>query len=259
MFFSRVQLTSAIASQSQLGLLLRDRSYGMHRLLWDLFDKKNHFLYREESAREQKGIGRNLPIYYVLSETCPDQNSLIFEVNSKPYSPQLNAGESLEFRLRANPTVSRKVNGQERSKRHDVVMDAQYQWLSTACEERSLDTLGRKSELLQRLSSHSDFNSEGGQQQLKQNLNGAVENATFRWLGDRGIKSGFELHPIKLQTTAYRWHALPEKGRKAGFSSLDYQGLLTVVDPDKLLKRIYQGFGPSKAFGCGLMLIRRIV
>ena len=259
MFLSRVQLTSEIARHSQLALLLRDRSYGMHRLLWDLFNKESRFLYREEFAQEQTGSARNLPIYYVLSETCPDQNSPIFQVDSKPFSPNLSTGESLAFRLRANPTVSRKVDGQERSKRHDVVMDAQYQWLRTACKQRSLDNSGKKSEMRQRLASHSDFTNEGGPQKLKKSLDGAAAEAATRWLFKCGVQNGFEFNPIKLQTTAYRWHALPEKGRKAGFSSMDYEGILTVVDPKKLVKRIGQGFGPSKAFGCGLMMIRRVV
>ena len=41
------------------------------------------------------------------------------------------------------------------------------------------------------------------------------------------------------------------------YSTLDFEGVLTVSDPDPLLPAIARGFGAAKAYGCGLMLIRR--
>ena len=41
------------------------------------------------------------------------------------------------------------------------------------------------------------------------------------------------------------------------FSTLEFEGLLTVSDPDAFLSGIARGFGATKAYGCGLMLIRR--
>ena len=41
------------------------------------------------------------------------------------------------------------------------------------------------------------------------------------------------------------------------YSTLDFEGVLTVSDPDTLLPAIARGFGAAKAYGCGLMLIRR--
>lgn len=40
------------------------------------------------------------------------------------------------------------------------------------------------------------------------------------------------------------------------FSSVDYTGMLTVTDPGLFLQRLSQGYGKSRAFGCGLMLIK---
>jgi CRISPR system Cascade subunit CasE len=42
------------------------------------------------------------------------------------------------------------------------------------------------------------------------------------------------------------------------FSRLDFQGVLRVDDPARFLTRLAAGFGRSRAFGCGLMLIRRV-
>ncbi|WP_225391738.1 type I-E CRISPR-associated protein Cas6/Cse3/CasE, partial [Escherichia coli] len=39
-------------------------------------------------------------------------------------------------------------------------------------------------------------------------------------------------------------------------SSVDYTGMLTVTDPGLFLQRLSQGYGKSRAFGCGLMLIK---
>ena len=41
------------------------------------------------------------------------------------------------------------------------------------------------------------------------------------------------------------------------FSTLDFDGILTVNDPAAFLLALSRGFGAAKAYGCGLMLIRR--
>ena len=56
MYLSRIQLNDAIGQNSQLGLLLKDRSYGIHRLLHDLFSGNERFLFREEIANDASEI-----------------------------------------------------------------------------------------------------------------------------------------------------------------------------------------------------------
>jgi CRISPR system Cascade subunit CasE len=41
------------------------------------------------------------------------------------------------------------------------------------------------------------------------------------------------------------------------FSTLDFEGVLVVRDPARFIAKVATGFGPQKAFGCGLMLLRR--
>ncbi len=41
------------------------------------------------------------------------------------------------------------------------------------------------------------------------------------------------------------------------YSTVDFEGILTVRDPGSLLSAIAHGFGAAKACGSGLMLIRR--
>ncbi len=51
-----------------------------------------------------------------------------------------------------------------------------------------------------------------------------------------------------------------EKGNCHGIalSTLDFEGQLQVTDPDHFLRNgLPAGIGPAKAFGCGLLLVRR--
>lgn len=256
MYLSRIELTAAIANYSQLGLLLKERSYGMHRLLWDLFESKERFLFREENTQDQLGQERHLPLYYVLSVEKPVSESPIFKIDTKPFSPSLSGGYRLVFKLRANPTVARKVEGKKNSSKHDVVMDAQRQYLVSACKERGLSYTEKKSDLRKLLQSHPDYQRQESRIQLQNALDAAIETAAVDWIKKRGVTHGYELNSV--EATGYRWNALPEKDRSAGFSSMDYEGVLTVENPDLFRQMLVSGLGPSKAFGCGLMLVRRI-
>ncbi|MBD9358284.1 type I-E CRISPR-associated protein Cas6/Cse3/CasE [Methylomonas sp. EbA] len=57
---------------------------------------------------------------------------------------------------------------------------------------------------------------------------------------------------------SYAWHSLDSKGRKAGFSSIDFTGQLQITDVEKFEQALFHGIGRSKAFGCGLLMIRRV-
>jgi CRISPR system Cascade subunit CasE len=46
--------------------------------------------------------------------------------------------------------------------------------------------------------------------------------------------------------------------RPAMFGVVDFGGVLKVQDPPRFLVAVASGFGRARAFGCGLMLIRRI-
>jgi CRISPR system Cascade subunit CasE len=39
---------------------------------------------------------------------------------------------------------------------------------------------------------------------------------------------------------------------------MDFDWILSVTDKGRFLNALYCGIGPAKAFGCGLMLIRRV-
>lgn len=71
-----------------------------------------------------------------------------------------------------------------------------------------------------------------------------------------GEQHGFSL--CESNVDAYRQQQIRrEKARQMiQFSSVDYSGVLVVNDPERFLQRLAVGFGKSRAFGCGMMMIK---
>lgn len=292
MYFSRIRIRPDVRD---LHLLLSGNSYGAHQLLWKLFPTREagrSFLFREEIAREQipfhKGV-RGEPVFYTVSESQPRADNPIFCVESKPYAPRLVAGDRLAFRLRANPTVARKTEGKKNSVRHDVVMDAQYHLLRELAEEMGVSASGDKSKIKTQLLSvwqkvsvsrsietrlrgiiarnerlaEAATNTMNPLKLLDVALKAHTNKSLEKWFCEKGERLGFTLvrdsvkRRLKFQSEGYQWHALPKKGKDAGFSSVDFEGEIEVVDQSLFHKALFEGIGPAKGFGCGLMLIRR--
>lgn len=173
-----------------------------------------------EAARDflwRKETGRGR--YMILSRREPDPNSPIFNVETRRFDVSLNPGDTLAFQLRVNATVTRK-SGPGRGKRHDVAMD-----------------------LLHHYAKHDRAH----------HREALAEKSARDWLTSRA--EGFELNALILEY--YDAQTAPRRGKPARFGIFDLAGRLTVTDPDAFLARLSKGFGRAKAFGCGLMLIRR--
>ncbi|EMO1735819.1 type I-E CRISPR-associated protein Cas6/Cse3/CasE, partial [Salmonella enterica] len=171
--------------------------------------KERQFLYRRE---ELQGAFR----FFVLSQERPAE-SAIFDVQCRPFAPELSVGQILRFTLRANPTICKA------GKRHDLLMEAKRQ-VKTQPDSRDIWTY---------------------QQQ-----------AALEWLSRQGEQNGFSLREASVD--AYRQQQIRrEKSRQMiQFSSVDYAGVLVVNNPVLFLQRLVQGYGKSRAFGCGMMLIK---
>jgi len=288
MYFSRIRIRPEIFNSTQLAKLLCDSSYNIHRLLWDLFsdEKKRNFLYREEIAREQLGTQagvRGEPVYYVVSSTKPSSDSPFFQVETREFQPKLLNGNGLGFELRANPVITR--NG----KKHDVVMDSQRTFLTSLCVELNLQSrlssAPKKQEFKKVLLTHGGDALDGSLTTLLKNdfryaerlrqsmqlhsklewsIKAIIDDALEKWMVRQGERYGFSLakddnNQCKLQNSAYRWHSVKAvKGIKSGFSSVDFTGDLEVTDVERFTRALFVGIGRAKAFGCGLLLVRRI-
>lgn len=294
MYLSRVTLKPDIGHNSQLGKLLQNSTYNTHQLLWDLFDQPvRDFLYREEIAKEQvldDSTVKGEPIYYLLSATSPKTSAPLFNVESKEFNPTVQTGQRFSFRLRANPVITRQ------NKRHDLVMDEQVVFYRLICESVGLSSEGKKSDLKARLV-HADNNpvvmdwlcgylnesryfvNANRHQRVDGLLDLGVQEAVSRrlmkWLAENPTRSGVfslceqvvedefsgqEVTVPFFQYNGYRAHPLHERNNetKARFMSVDMSGELIVNDAIRFLDMIHRGIGPAKAFGCGLMLIRRL-
>ena len=219
MYFSRVTLKLNRLPYVMQQKMQNSGLYAIHQWLWQLFpnQEKRCFLFREER------IGKGYQ-YYLLSEIAPLTNHELFLVETKPYQPKLTVGMKLIFSLRANPVVFK--NG----KRSDVMMNAKY-----LAKQQGLDN----------------------EIKIRQN------EAAINWLIKQSETRGFSLSTTdgqQLDCTVinYTQEQFIKKSnlKPITYSSVDYQGVLTVTDVDLFLNTIYQGVGKSKGFGCGLFLVK---
>ncbi|OCA55000.1 type I-E CRISPR-associated protein Cas6/Cse3/CasE [Photorhabdus namnaonensis] len=224
MYLSKVVLRQSSQTANILAKMGANGVYTSHQLLWKLFssDEKRQFLFREESGI----IG--LPVFYVLSRTSPQTQSPLFEVETKAFYPQLQAGQRLAFKLRVNPTICITDSAGKR-RRHDVLMHAKF--------------MARQ---------------QGETNQGK--IKAVMDDAARNWLlnSRRMQQWGIQFDNL-LDVEGYTQHRSVKKhGQKIQFSSVDFQGLLTVTNDELYLEQYAKGFGRAKAMGCGLMLIRSV-
>jgi len=101
---------------------------------------------------------------------------------------------------------------------------------------------------------------------LERALKAVVDDALERWMTRQAGNNGFSIMKngggeAKLKSCAYQWHVLPKKsakGAKSGFSSVDFMGDLKIMNVEATKRALFKGIGRSKAFGCGLLLVKRI-
>ena len=226
MYLSRIRLRKQAVREPELWRWLGD-AYQVHRQIWSLLPQDRNsirdFLYRREDQA-------NTPTFFVLSQRSPLSGDGMWDVVSKPFEPKLREGESLSFVLRANPIRSR-WEGDEKQKRHDVVMDAK-----TRLENEGVAREGWPS------------------------LAEIVQAEGYSWLSARAERCGFAVAREQVLADGYRQHRFlkPRRNILVRLSTLEFSGRLTVTDPPRFLDALYRGIGPAKAFGCGLMLVKRI-
>lgn len=196
-----------------------------HRLLWSVFSTgpktTRDFLWRHD--------GRDG--FLVLSARVPQASPFFGPPQVREFAPALSAGDRLVFKLRANATRTQvtgrlSASGKPHRAHIDLVMDALHPVaLPDRAEKRML--------LAQDVAEH--------------------------WLGRQGEQHGFRSDQIAVSD--YSVIAVPGDTRRSGgqprFGVLELDGVLTVTEPAAFLGRLASGFGRAKAFGCGLMLIRR--
>ena len=229
LYLSRLKVSREPSAAALVQLIDPDdpgrRDDAHHRLLWSAFagdpEQRRDFLWRAD--------GRGC--FMVLSRRPPGDSPLFDRPEIKEFAPELAPGDRLEFKLRTNATVTKKsdelaANGKPRRRHHDIVMDA---LRSTPGPERADRRM-----LLAR-------------------------QAAKSWLEGQGARHGFAVEDCIVEDYSVR--ALPfHRGARKGqpqFGVLDLTGKVSVADPAAFVDKLALGFGRARAYGCGLMLIRR--
>ena len=243
MYLTRARLRRNAPASALRAVLTPDgrdeRAASTHRLVWTLFsdspDRERDFLWREAEPGA----------FYCLSSRVPDDHHGLFDVEPpKLFQLALSPGDRLRFLLRVNATVSRGGQPPEdgnpgvRGKPHDIVMDA----LQGVARDDRADSRRR-----------------------------LLVPVAHAWMSRQGAQHGFSLEPLSEHDTDGGWQ--PESFTVLGYrvlaidrgrgkkplnaGVLDIQGELQVQDPQAFERAVHRGFGRAKAFGCGLMLLRR--
>lgn len=178
--------------------------------------------YKKENKRPflyRRDFINNRPVYIVVSDSKPVSPSKSWILETKLYNPNLEEGQQLAFTLRVNPTTD--VN----TKDGDKIKKSRRDVVSDAIQQKKYD--GSNNEIIQL--------------------------AVTDWLSNR--QGGFELEKTCVDERQYV--ILDNKNIK--FTSYNISGVLTVIEPEKFKQILFNGIGKSRAFGHGLVLVKRYV
>lgn len=78
------------------------------------------------------------------------------------------------------------------------------------------------------------------------------------WRRQRQERLGCKIDDKTMRVDRYRTWQQHFGSKGIELATVDFEGTLEVTDPACLLDALIHGVGPAKAFGCGLMLVRRI-
>lgn len=249
MYFSLIQ--PAPAHEREAAHQRAQGAYEEHQWLWEQFFPAPRGASRDFLFRRLDGEAS--PRFYAVSAREARADVPGWQVKTQRYAPRIEAGARLRFDLRANPVVSRlgvalensdgtprlrtsgKRAGTPKHKvlRHDVVMDAKRCLLAQRGLVRWQEWRGAD----------------------KPPMYEVVRTACSAWMQEQANEHGFHVDEPSLSIDGYTQHR--GKDDKLRFSSVDFSGELTVMDSAKFITTLTKGVGHAKAFGCGLLLVRR--
>jgi CRISPR system Cascade subunit CasE len=223
LFLSRVSLRADPSVATLAPILFdsagRHRSEASRRLVWTLFAD------REDRKRDFLWREDHGKRFYVLSTRPPEDHHQIFNVETKPFEPALTPGDRLVFSLRANATISRPRGDARSGKRDDVVMAV-------------LKAIPKA----ERAEARKDI----------------IQREGLAWFRRQGVAAGFAFDDGTVAVDGYEPLTIRGSGKSSlMLSVIEFDGMLTVREPDIFVAKVARGFGRGKAFGLGLMLLRR--
>jgi CRISPR system Cascade subunit CasE len=240
-YFARISLDSRHPdAKKAVAYATPGTAEGDHGFLWQFFPAVpgavRDFLFR----RFEPANGAGQPVFFCVSARPAVSPHPAWQVEVREYAPQLRGGDNLHFDLRVNPTQTHKRDG--RSFRDDVVMHAKRRIITEHGARRWAEVPAANRPPLYEL----------------------ADDAVRSWLGDVGqtgvaARNGFSVAQRELRVDGYRQRRLArgEDKREIALSTVDLSGTLQVIDPVLFERALLNGIGHGKAFGCGLLLVRR--
>lgn len=218
-FFSRIALRPQAPDSASFWRAFRD-PYSIHHSVWELFTDGPD---RKRDFIYHVKDDRKPPVIYAVSCRMPAGDHLLWSVDAKEYRPRLEQGLRLAFSLRANPIVTRE------GRRHDVVMDAK-KICRAQDEPREAEAFGDE----------------------------IVQGSCLNWLEKRAESSGFRT--LAARADGYRQHSFLKRGQQhpVKFSTVDFKGILEVIEPETFRTTLFDGLGHAKGFGCGMLMVKRV-
>jgi CRISPR system Cascade subunit CasE len=166
-------------------------------------------------------------VFYALSARVPEVGAMLFNIDAKPFEPEFAAGDRVGFTIRVNPVVRKKNarNPEGHSSKHDVMMNSIYEVPSAK---------------------RSEVREEHGR------------DAVVDWFKRVGSPNGFRIETANLAVVGTRPYTIEKREHDVRFTAVDVDGALTITDPETFTGMLARGIGSAKAYGCGLMMVRRL-
>lgn len=218
MYFSKIELCKNHPRLLEtLDRIRQQNGYDLHQLIWSLFADSQQPTKQRDFLYRQESQA-NWPTFYTVSNTLPQNIAGIWSIHTKVYQPQIGLGEQFYFSLRVNPRLI-KYRPDGTKFYCDAVMDLK--------KQRAFKTTTYE----------------------------IIQEAALNWLNKRCERRGFKV--AQAIAEGYQQHKLYKAKQLIQYSTLDYQGILTITDTESFLKTLQKGIGAAKGFGCGLLLIKR--
>jgi CRISPR system Cascade subunit CasE len=201
-----------------------------HSLVWTLFppDKTDReFLYRQTKPDE----------FLILSRVVPHDEVGIWHLSMKDYAPDLVAGDRLGFSLRADIQISTPPigDGPKRGRGTREPLHVAARRLEVAREVLARDWIASQ------LDHH------------------GARLLTIPASGDPARDPDKSDAPARdqLQIRIEKQLRLSGGSKSGSLQPVQFDGALEVTDPATFTSVLTSGLGRSRAYGCGLLLVRR--
>lgn len=232
MYFSKISLRSDAPLRELQKIQVH--GYRLHMTIWKIMSDRQDAVKREFLYRLETNLGR--PFFYVVSAQPPADDRGVWQIATRPYDPVVREGERYSFVLRANAvrTPNQREHPRKRP-RVDIVLEAQRQLQKDGVPRHSWPSA----------------------------MQMAQEHGSL-WLQQRGESCGFAVVTAAEGETALiaesyeRQKFVKQKSKdNVVLSVVDFRGVLQVTNPIVFREKLMSGIGRGKAFGCGLLLVRR--